>query len=102
MWNVKEPAKRWLELHFGVTVQPSPFTVRIIFNMASFEKRSSYKLTNHQQVSLVVLPVVFNALALLFTCLRIYARRLKRAKVLADDYLCIAACVSVIDTENMT
>jgi hypothetical protein len=61
--------------------------------MASLTKRS-YKLSNHQQVSLVVVPTVFTALAVLFTGLRIYARRVKKAKVLADDYLCVAACVS--------
>ena len=58
----------------------------------SLTKRS-YQLKNHQQISLVVIPTVFTALAVLFTGLRIYARRLKNAKQGVDDYLCIAACV---------
>jgi hypothetical protein len=56
-------------------------------------KRSLYPIKNHQQLTLVVVPTVFTAFAVLFTGLRLYARRLKKAKVLVDDYLCIAACV---------
>jgi hypothetical protein len=68
--------------------------VRTYFTMEASLSKRSYAFVNHQQVSLVVVPTVFTTLAVAFTALRIYSRRLKKAKVLVDDYLCIAACVS--------
>lgn len=62
--------------------------------MAGPTKRA-YRLENHQQVTLVVVPTVFTALALAFTGLRLYARRLKRLSFLADDYLCVVSCVGL-------
>jgi hypothetical protein len=52
-----------------------------------------YAVDNHQKRALIIVPAVFTAIAIVLTALRVYARRLKNAKVLADDYLCIAACV---------
>jgi hypothetical protein len=52
-----------------------------------------YAVDSHQKRALIIVPAVFTAIAIVLTGLRVYARRLKKAKVLADDYLCIAACV---------
>lgn len=60
-----------------------------------------YEIQNGRQRLLVALPTVLTSFALFFTSMRIYARRLQKTRILADDYLCIAACVSLTNqTKN--
>ncbi|RMZ66222.1 integral membrane [Pyrenophora seminiperda CCB06] len=79
--------------HCKVPLQPRSVLHDSLIAMEPTLAKRSYKMTNHQQVSLVVVPTVFTALAVLFTGLRIYGRRLKNAKQGVDDYLCILACI---------
>ncbi|KAF2265223.1 hypothetical protein CC78DRAFT_600383 [Lojkania enalia] len=55
--------------------------------------RTIYKIYNTRQRALVIVPTVFTFFSIVLTCLRIYGRRLKKTKVLIDDYLCILGCI---------
>lgn len=62
--------------------------------MEDIAKRSTYEIYNGRQKTLVVVPAVFNFLAVLFTCFRLYSRRLSKLRILWDDIFCVIACVS--------
>lgn len=54
-----------------------------------------YSIHSARQKSLIIVPAVFTSLAIFFTGMRVYARRIKKTKVFLEDYLCILACVSL-------
>ncbi|KAF2735181.1 hypothetical protein EJ04DRAFT_576281 [Polyplosphaeria fusca] len=50
-----------------------------------------YAITSGRQKTLIAAPTVFTFLAICFTCLRILSRRIKKAGIRVDDWLCIIA-----------
>ena len=50
-------------------------------------------IQNRHQILLIVLPAVFLTVATVAVVLRFYARHLKQAKALADDYFCVLALI---------
>ena len=60
------------------------------------EKRATFKAVNHYQVSMIVLPIVFFAIATVTVALRLKVRRMSKAKLTIDDYLCILSLVSIL------
>ena len=60
--------------------------------MALLSERA-YAIETSRQRTLVIVPTILTFFAVLFVCLRLYARRLKKTKILLEDYLCIFATV---------
>jgi uncharacterized membrane protein YhaH (DUF805 family) len=57
-------------------------------------KRAKFAIVNHYQVTFLVLPTIFFALATVTVGLRLHVRRMKNAKFTPDDYLCAFSLVS--------
>lgn len=65
----------------------------LIMGLLARESTPIVGLNNNKSITLFVLTCLFYILAIVFAGLRIYARRLKRIILAADDYMILAALV---------
>jgi hypothetical protein len=93
-----------LDLHSPHTLPSGWPSALIVYTMPAIDlvARAKFVVVNHYQITFLVVPTIFFAVATVAVGLRWRVRRMKKTSFTVDDYLCAFTLVSFYGNSILT